>query len=121
MSKAHVLWLTGLSRAGKSTIAQGLEAVLKDKGKSVFMLDGDKVREALKKPLGFSPEDIAQNNAGIAEVCFENLSQYDYILVSVIAPFRAVRERNRKVLGDAYHEIYVKASLDQVSARDVKG
>lgn len=121
MKKAHVLWLTGLSGAGKSTIAQELEVVLRNNEKRVLVLDGDKVRDKRTKPIGFSREHILMNNAGIADLCLENISGYDYIVVSVISPFYEVRENNRRTLDSSYHEIYVKASLDEVIKRDTKG
>lgn len=121
MKKAHVLWLTGLSGAGKSTIARKLELLLEKKDKKVLVLDGDKVRDRLKKPLGFSREHILLNNEGVADLCLENINGYDYILVSVISPFYEARENNRRKLDGSYHEVYVKASLDEVIKRDTKG
>lgn len=122
MSKwAKVLWFTGLSGSGKSTLADKLVSYLKNKGQKASIFDGDTIREELHKTLDFSPEGIKENNRLIVKLCKKHQAEYDYILVSVIAPFTESRKNARKILGDDYVEIYVKASLDSVIKRDVKG
>lgn len=118
---ARVIWFTGLSGSGKSTISDTLKDVLLDKGFSVKTLDGDVVRSTLHVHLGFTHEDILENNRLIVSLCKKNLSTFDFILVPVITPFEESREYARKQLKSAYHEVYVKASLEACVRRDVKG
>jgi adenylylsulfate kinase len=115
-----ILWLTGLSGAGKSTISKGLEAELKQRGCAVEVLDGDIIRTNLSKGLGFSREDRDTNIYRIGFVA-NLLSRNGVItIVSAISPYRETRE----VLKQTTHnfvEVYVKASLEICEARDVKG
>jgi adenylyl-sulfate kinase len=121
MSRALVLWFTGLSGAGKSTIAERVKANLEQRGRRVLVLDGDDVRARFHRHLGFTPEDIRENNRLIAELCRESLEEADVSLVPVIAPFAEARAAARDTIGDAFHEIYVRAGLDTVRGRDTKG
>jgi adenylylsulfate kinase len=118
---ATIVWFTGLSGAGKSSLAQRLYGVLSGLGKKVKILDGDAVRGDIHKNLGFSPEAIKTNNRLIAELCLKYQKDYDYLLVAVIAPFEMVRRETREILGDSLVEVYVKASLETVIKRDCKG
>lgn len=121
MKQAKVLWFTGLSGAGKTTIAQKLAQHFRQDGYKVKMLDGDHVRETLHCHLGFSPEDITENNRLIAELCVKYSKDFDYILVPIISPFRESRSDARKLIGPSFIEVFVKASLDEVMRRDSKG
>ncbi len=121
MSQARVLWFTGLSGSGKSTIAEGLCQRLLDRGFKVRILDGDDIRESYPKSLGFTPEDIKTNNRLIAQMCLDQTQEYDFLLVPVIAPFQESRSESKKMLGDQLSFVYVKASLDTVIERDTKG
>lgn len=121
MSTAKVLWFTGLSGSGKSTITCEAQAILKKENRRVKILDGDAIRTKRRTPLHFTREDILANNAEIATFCKQKLCDYDYIFVSVISPFKESRARSRQLLGKTYHEVYVKASLDKVIDRDTKG
>jgi len=116
-----IFWFTGLSGSGKSTIAKNAKAALEKEGKKILMVDGDEIRAQYPRPLGFTREDIIQNNRFIAGHCQEHMAQFDYIFVSVITPFSQMREELRKTFNGQYAEIYVKASLDKVVERDVKG
>lgn len=118
---AKVLWFTGLSGSGKTTIALELKKKLEAKGKKVKIFDGDIVRTELHKHLGFTPEDIKENNRLISELCLKHLNEFDFILVPIISPFRESRKKARILLGDSFVEVYVKAPLDVVIKRDVKG
>jgi adenylylsulfate kinase-like enzyme len=89
--KPKVLWFTGLSGSGKSTIASGVSKILRENFFSVRILDGDEIRKSLHAHLGFSPDDIPQNNREIAIICKELLQNYDFILVPIISPFRKSR------------------------------
>lgn len=121
MKRATVLWFTGLSGSGKSTIAEKLKKRLETDGKSVLMLDGDDVRNTLHRHLGFTPEDIKLNNQLIAELCETRRADADYILVPVIAPFLETREQVRKTLSPNFIEVFVDTSLEECIKRDVKG
>jgi adenylyl-sulfate kinase len=121
MRRATVLWFTGLSGSGKSTIAANLKERLAAQGKEVLTLDGDDVRKTLHQHLGFSPDDIKLNNQLIAELCSSRRTEADYILVPVIAPFAEVREQVRKKLSPGFIEVFVDTSLEECIKRDVKG
>ena len=116
-----VAWLTGLSGAGKSTIARRVAGTLESEGHRVLVLDGDAVRSTVSRNLGFSREDIYENNRRFIELCFESMPDYDFLLVPKISPFREHRAETRRALGAAFIEVYVHASLDEVSRRDPKG
>lgn len=119
--RAIVFWFTGLSGAGKSTLANGLRDALVAAGRRVLILDGDDVRNRLHRHLGFSPEDIRLNNQLIAGLCAENRTDFDFILVPIISPYRDSRAAARSLLEPGFHEIFVSASLDVLHDRDTKG
>jgi adenylyl-sulfate kinase len=121
MKKALVFWFTGLSGSGKTTIANGVKPLLEEQGYSVLILDGDEVRNKLHRNLGFSEEDIKENNLLIAKMCKTNRLQYDIIMVPIISPYASPRNQARDLLGSGFYEIYFDANLDWVMARDVKG
>lgn len=116
-----VLWLTGLSGSGKTTIAEALRKELEVKGKRVCVIDGDAVRNAHERHLGFSREDIRENNRRIAELAREKSASHDVVLVPVIAPYREDRVRNREIIGETYTEVFVDCPLAVCEKRDVKG
>lgn len=119
--KAKVLWFTGLSGSGKTTIALLLKEKLEKLNKKVKILDGDDVRKTLHKHLGFTPEDIKENNRLILELCLDSLNDFDYILVPIISPFRESRQNARNVLNELFIEVYIKCSLEECIKRDCKG
>jgi adenylyl-sulfate kinase len=115
------LWFTGLSGAGKSTIAEVVERELRERGVKVEVLDGDVVRTNLSKGLGFSKEDRDTNIRRIAFVA-DLLSRNGVVAITAaISPYREIRDEARAVHGDRFVEIYVKASVDECARRDVKG
>ncbi|WP_374382915.1 adenylyl-sulfate kinase [Dongia sp.] len=123
-----VLWLTGLSGAGKSTIAMALEQELFRRGFHVFVLDGDNVRRGLSANLGFAPEDRAENIRRIGEVAALFAESGQIVITAFISPYRADRDRAREAVARAlpgaersFHEIYVKADLATCEGRDPKG
>jgi adenylylsulfate kinase len=115
------LWFTGLSGAGKSTIAEIVEAELRERGVNVEVLDGDVVRTNLSKGLGFSKEDRDTNIRRIAFVA-DLLSRNGVVAITAaISPYREIRDEARALIGDRFVEIYVNASVDECARRDVKG
>ena len=114
------VWFTGLSGAGKSTIAQALAEKLKREGYRLEILDGDIVRTNLTKGLGFSREDRDENIRRIGFVSHLLTRNGVIVLVSAISPYREVREEVRDRIGD-FLEVYVSAPLDVCEERDVKG
>ena len=115
------LWFTGLSGAGKSTIAQIVESELRERGYKVEVLDGDVVRTNLSKGLGFSKEDRDTNIRRIAFVA-DLLSRNGVVAITAaISPYREIRDEARELMGARFIEIHVKASVEECARRDVKG
>jgi bifunctional enzyme CysN/CysC len=119
--KGGVLWFTGLSGAGKSTIAMQVESRLFQKGYLVYVLDGDNIRSGLNANLGFSPEDRAENIRRIGEVAALFADSGMITIAAFISPYRADRQRARSAGKDSFHEIYVKADVATCELRDPKG
>lgn len=119
--KGGVLWFTGLSGAGKSTIAIEVEKRLFNKGYQVYVLDGDNVRHGLNANLGFAPEDRAENIRRVGEVSALFARAGMLSITSFISPYRSDRERARKAAGNGFHEIFIKADVATCEARDPKG
>ena len=92
MDNAIVLWFTGLSGSGKTTITQRLKKIIDEKGNTTLLLDGDDIRNNNNNRLSFSPDDIKRNNLDIIQLVLSNIERYDFILVSVITPFEASRK-----------------------------
>ena len=120
--KSIVLWFTGLSGSGKSTIANGVEEQLYQFGCRTFVLDGDNVRHSLCSDLGFSDSDRKENIRRIGEAAKLMFESGTIVLTAFISPFQEDREtvRNQMPHGD-FLEIYCKATLETCEARDVKG
>ena len=120
--KACVLWLTGLSGAGKSTTANAVEQRLHALGRHSYILDGDNLRHGLTRDLGFTPADRVENVRRIAEVAKLFVDAGLIVLVSVISPFRDEREMARRMMADGeFIEIFVDAPLEVCERRDPKG
>jgi adenylylsulfate kinase len=120
IKESPVFWFTGLSGSGKTTTARHVEALLRERGNRVELLDGDELRETICKGLGFSREERIENIRRIAYVA-NLLSRNDVaVLVSAITPYREMREYVRREV-PGYIEIYVKCSLNECEHRDVKG
>jgi len=116
------LWFTGLSGAGKSTIANLVEKKLLAMGQHTYLLDGDNVRHGLNKDLGFTDEDRVENIRRVAEVAKLMTDAGLIVLVSFISPFRAEREMARALFGDGeFLEVFVDTPLAEAERRDVKG
>jgi len=120
--KPVLLWFTGLSGAGKSTIANSLERKLHGLGKRTFVLDGDNVRHGLNRDLGFTEADRVENIRRVAEVAKLFVEAGVITIVSFISPFRAEREMARDLVGpDEFIEIFVDTPLQICEQRDPKG
>ncbi|MCO5083299.1 MAG: sulfate adenylyltransferase subunit CysN [Rhizobiaceae bacterium] len=120
--RAKVLWLTGLSGSGKSTISNLLDKRLHASGRHSFILDGDNVRHGLNRDLGFSDADRVENIRRVAEVAKLMADAGLIVLVSFISPFRAEREMARQLIGEAeFVEIFVDTPIEECAARDPKG
>jgi adenylylsulfate kinase len=118
--RAPVVWLTGLSGAGKSTIADALVPRLRELGAKVELLDGDVVRTHLSKGLGFSREDRDINIGRIAFVAHLLARNGVTVVVAAISPYRAARDAARALIGE-FLEVHVATPLDECARRDVKG
>jgi len=112
--------LTGLSGAGKTTIAESLERELRLEGRPVEVLDGDIVREHLSKGLGFSRADRDTNVRRIAFVAHLLSRNGVAVVVSAISPYRSTRDEARSILG-RFVEVYVKCNIEELTRRDTKG
>ena len=120
--KARVLWFTGLSGSGKSTIANEVEKSLNLMNRHTFLLDGDNVRHGLNKDLGFTEADRIENIRRVGEVAKLMADAGLIVLTAFISPFRAERDMVRSMLPDGeFIEIFVDTPLEVAEARDVKG
>ena len=120
--KPAVLWFTGLSGAGKSTIANLVEKKLHADGRHTYLLDGDNVRHGLNRDLGFTDADRVENIRRVAEVAKLMADAGLIVLTSFISPFRAERRMAREMMAEGeFFEVFVDAPLEAAEARDVKG
>ena len=120
--KGHVIWLTGLSGAGKSSIANAMEVMLHADGYRTYILDGDNVRGGLSRDLGFSDADRVENIRRITEVSKLMMDAGLIVMTAFISPFRHEREMARNIVGQEHFvEVYVSTPLEICEARDVKG
>ena len=120
--KGQVLWLTGLSGSGKSTIANALEKQLYAEGKKTYVLDGDNIRHGLNKDLGFTNKDRVENIRRIAEVAKLMCDAGLIVITAFISPFRAEREMARSLFQSGeYKEIFISTPLKIAEQRDPKG
>lgn len=120
--KAKVIWLTGLSGAGKSYIANALEKALYDKGFRTYILDGDNIRHGLNKGLGFTDEDRVENIRRVAEVSKLMMDAGLIVITALISPFRQERASAREIIGaENFCEVYISTPIDVCEQRDPKG
>lgn len=117
-----VVWLTGLSGAGKTTLAMALERSLFDQGCEVYVLDGDNLRHGLNRDLGFKPEDRSENIRRVGEVAALFADAGVICIVALISPYRADRERARAAARPgSFFEVHVAASVEVCESRDPRG
>src|SRR4030095_10646208 len=124
MTRGFTLWCTGLSGAGKTTLTNALVPQLRDRGVKIEVLDGDEVRTNLSKGLGFSKEDRDVNIRRIGYVSRLLARNGVGVIAAAISPYREIRDEVRRLVeadGAAFVEVFVKASIDALVTRDVKG
>ncbi|MGM0876159.1 MAG: adenylyl-sulfate kinase [Bacillota bacterium] len=120
--KSVVVWLTGLSGSGKSTIANHVEKELLNQGVHTYLLDGDNLRHGINHNLGFSKEDREENIRRISEIAKLFIDAGIVILIAVISPYKKDRDKARQKFNkDEFIEVYVKCSLEECEKRDPKG
>jgi len=120
--KGVILWFTGLSGSGKSTVANEVAYKLHEKGKLAYILDGDNIRHGLNKNLGFSPEDRRENIRRISEVANLFADAGIIAITAFISPYAKDRDFCRELAGEGrFLEIFAKASLETCEKRDPKG
>ncbi len=120
--QGKVIWFTGLSGSGKSTIANALEKELHAQGKHTYILDGDNIRQGLNNDLGFTDADRVENIRRVAEVAKLMFDAGLIVMAAFISPFRAEREMARKLIGEKnFVEVYVDTPLEVCEQRDPKG
>lgn len=119
---SFLLWFTGLSGSGKSTIASALEDKLHREGYKTYALDGDNIRQGINQDLTFSPEDRTENIRRIAEVARLLVDAGVIVLAAFVSPYKKDREMIANIVGnDNFVEIFVNTSLEECERRDVKG
>ena len=117
-----MIWMTGLSGSGKSTVALALERELHRRGRLVRLLDGDNVRTGINRGLGFSPEDRTENIRRIAEVGRLFVDTGIITIACFVSPTRELREMARQIVGETdFLEVYISTPLEECERRDVKG
>lgn len=120
--KPVLIWFTGLSGSGKSTIADALDKLLFEKGYHTYLLDGDNVRKGLNKNLSFSPEDRSENIRRIAEAAHLMLDAGLVVLASFISPYRDDRENVKRIVDyENFIEVFVNTPIEECERRDTKG
>ena len=120
--KSAVIWFTGLSGSGKSTVSVALEKALFNEGKQTYRLDGDNVCHGLNKNLGFSPEDRTENIRRIGEVAKLMVDAGSITVTAFISPYKQDRDNVRAILkDDEFIEVYTKCSVEECENRDPKG
>ncbi len=119
---SFLLWFTGLSGSGKSTIANALEYKLHQEGFKTYALDGDNIRKGINNDLTFTPEDRKENIRRIAEVANLMIDAGVIVLAAFVSPYKKDRENIARIVGnDNFVEIFVNTSLEECEKRDVKG
>jgi adenylylsulfate kinase len=119
---SFLLWFTGLSGSGKSTIANLVENALFDLGIKTYALDGDNIRKGINNDLSFSPEDRTENIRRIAEVSNLMVDSGLVVLAAFVSPYKKDRENIRTIVKDVnFVEVYINTSIEECERRDVKG
>jgi adenylylsulfate kinase len=119
--KGMVIWMTGLSGSGKTTIAVALEQLLATEGVITQVLDGDNIRSGINNNLGFSDEDRTENIRRIGEVSKLFVNCGIVTLNCFVSPTKAIRQNAKDIIGDDMLEVFVNTSFEECERRDVKG
>lgn len=119
--QSPVIWLTGLSGSGKSTIANLLSKILHQSGNLVYVLDGDNIRSGLNKDLGFSDDARKENIRRISEVAKLMSDAGVIVITAFISPFREERLTAKNIIGENFLEVFIDADLEVCEKRDPKG
>ncbi|MBL8728483.1 MAG: adenylyl-sulfate kinase [Planctomycetes bacterium] len=119
--RGAVIWFTGLSGSGKSTIAHAVEQRLTAGGRLTYVLDGDSIRHGLCKDLGFTPADRSENIRRVGEVAALLVDAGVLVLTAFISPYGMDRQRVREIVGTDFVEVFVDAPLEVCEGRDPKG
>uniref|UniRef100_UPI00404B8D3F adenylyl-sulfate kinase n=1 Tax=Gelidibacter sp. TaxID=2018083 RepID=UPI00404B8D3F len=119
---SFLIWFTGLSGSGKSTIANAVELELHKKGIKTYILDGDNIRKGINKDLSFSPEDRTENIRRIAEIANLMIDAGLVVLAAFVSPYKKDREEIKRIVKDVnFVEVYVNTTVEECEKRDVKG
>lgn len=119
---SFLMWFTGLSGSGKSTIANAVEQELYKKGIKTYTLDGDNIRKGINYDLAFSPEDRTENIRRIAEIANLMIDAGLVVLAAFVSPYKKDRENIKSIVKDVnFVEIYINTSIEECERRDVKG
>lgn len=119
--RSQVFWFTGVSGAGKTTVASKAQEILKHAGVSVQVIDGDEVRATYPQKLGFSVQDILKNSENVVKLCQWCRHICPVTFVATISPLSFARQEARDLLSPGFHEVYFDVSMDLVAQRDPKG
>jgi len=119
--KSVVIWMTGLSGSGKTTVAKGLEQRLHEDGRLTQILDGDNIRHGINKDLGFSEEDRAENIRRIAEISKLFLDCGVITINCFVSPTNAIRAQAKAIIGEDLLEVFISTPLEECERRDTKG
>ena len=120
--RSFLIWFTGLSGSGKSTVANAVESKLFENGVRTYVLDGDNIRNGINKGLTFSPEDRKENIRRVGEIANLFVDAGMVVLAAFVSPYREDRENVKAIVGeDKFVEIYVNTSIEECEKRDVKG
>jgi len=119
--KSVVIWMTGLSGSGKTTVAKGLEQRLHENGRLTQILDGDNIRHGINKDLGFSEEDRAENIRRIAEISKLFMDCGVITINCFVSPTNAIRAQAKEIIGNDLLEVFISTPLKECERRDTKG